>query len=339
MPALPSLGLTDEQRIAQILTASSFSDARYLLAPRIFPSRPTLIAESFDADAPDPKRELLVELRCANGESSVSAEVIARFLATETQARLEFPRVRARIGPETWGRLSAGSALFSDTAVKELCVGWELATLGGATQNDTKHRISRFIRMMAEIAASLELSVVVIGETSDIARRADVLARAKARFARPVEMRLVSVGRMFPARSVWQAAHALGLRWREPAQLFADEDSNDDAPTTGTLWTLSAPTSPGALLPERVLQGSGCASLSLSFDLPTSPAPIAFYDRCAVVLSYLRQTLGGVPRTADGASLDAERLDNDRDTLEILIVEMTTAGYAPGSESAQRLFL
>ncbi|MBC8101706.1 MAG: hypothetical protein H7Z41_03865, partial [Cytophagales bacterium] len=150
---------------------------------------------------------------------------------------------------------------------------------------------------------------------------------------RAVEMRLTPQGRAFSSRQVWRAAYALGLTWGE-MDLLHWYDSLSGAKR----FTLSSLGQPGYFLPERAAEGEGIPGIALGFELPTAPSPLATYDRMAVALGYLRHRLGGFPVTTNGAELDADRLDEDRESLREAVEEMARSGIAPGSPEAARYF-
>ena len=161
----------------------------------------------------------------------------------------------------------------------------------------------------------------------------------RLQLARSVEMRLLPAGRRFVARDVWRALYALGLVWgnMDVFHWLAPADASAAAEKRMALFTVSASDGPAYFLPERAEEGETVAGLTLSFEISTSPAPLAVYDRMAVALGYLRQRLGGRPAAWDGAELDYDRLHEDRDALAETVREMTALGIAPGSEAARRL--
>ena len=224
--------------------------------------------------------------------------------------------------------LAPGTVLGGTIA---LC--WELTALPAPDAAALAHEIDQLIlavRGRAALAGRVAVPRSNLVETAD---RAGRLIALQTRFARSVEMRLLPTGRRFGARDVWRAAYALGLEWGD-FDLFHWRGTVPPR----SLFTLGATGQPGYFLPERAAEGETLPGLILSFELPINPAPLETFDRMAVALAYLRQTLGGRPTAPDGAEYDSERLDTDRDSLARAVGEMTHLGLAPASDAAVRFF-
>ena len=165
--------------------------------------------------------------------------------------------------------------------VVAVALSWELGSLLTAGR-EAIEELAGFVLRTGERGEKISLFAVPREAPADAAHRADALTALKLRFARAVEMRLLPVGRAFPARSVWRAVYALGLRWGD-LDLFHWYDLK-----TGTrLFSINAIGPPGYFLPERAAEGEGTPGIALSFELPRCPAPLATYDRMGIALFYL----------------------------------------------------
>jgi hypothetical protein len=276
----------------------------------------------------------------ASGAHPVSLLAVLEILNTEARAILHFPLF--------WGRIAGGAAEDkvwfplpyspldalpdADLPLTGVAFSWALTQFVSQGQEAVRE-IALYRRAVETRFAPLGWGVT-LRETPDASvARAARLNRIKARFARPVEMRLIPQGRPFPSRQVWRSAYALGMTWGEMDLFHWSE------PYTGRrLFTLSSAGQPGYFLPERAAEGEGVPGLSLGFELPTAPAPLETFDRMAVALNYLRHQLGGRPVASNGAELDSERLDADRESLEEAVAQMAASGIAPGSPEAARYF-
>ena len=318
------------KRVVLALGPEPLDDARHLLAP--VPLQIPATVQTVVAEAPDNATDFIIE---ASGQQAVSLLAVLETLTAETRAALRFPRVWGRTPESSWfpiPYLTPDALVDTDLPISAIAFSWALSQFvfegpdAIREMNSYWHEIERRFAALGWAA--------LLGETAgDAAARASCLNRIKARFARPVEMLLVPQGRSFPARLVWRSAYALGLTWGE-MDLFHWHE-----PLSGRrLFTLSSLGQPGYFLPERAAEGEGVPGLSLGFELPTAPAPLETFDRMAVALTYLRHHLGGRPTTADGAELDAERLDTDRESLEEAVTQMTRSGISPGSPEAARYF-
>ncbi len=312
------------RRVRAALGPEPLDDAGHLLPPLLLaPPAPIL-------PGPRPATQFVVDLL---GTNAVTAERLAALLTARARAGLDFPKVWGRpAGRDEWTRPGDAppDALFGTLA---LC--WDLTGPGLPSDEATElaHDLGARFTGAARLATDLGRTAEARELPEAAARRAQRLADLRERFGRSIEMRLLPEGRAFPARAVWRAACALGLRWGDH-DLFHGYDASGQM----RLFALSALGAPGCFLPEHATEGAGVAGIGLSFDLPVSPAPAAVFDRMALALAFLRQKLGGRPVTAWGADLDADRLEAERDALEEMVSEMARANLAPGSPEAAALF-
>jgi hypothetical protein len=322
-------------RIVLALGTEPLDDARHLLAPVTLPS--ATVAKSSPVDEPDESTAFILDI---SGNHSASLLSVLELLDADTRAELAFPRFWGRspgstVSQSHWFPLpySALDALpNAELPLAGIAISWSISQFA-LQGREAIRELEGYCRNVANRFTSLGWRIS-LRETPELAvARAARLNKIKARFARPVEMRLVPQGRPFPSRLVWRSAYALGLTWGE-MDLFHWHE-----PISGKrLFTLSNLGQPGYFLPERAAEGEGIPGLSLGFELPTAPAPQETFDRMAVALDYLRHQLGGRPTASDGAELDAERLDTDRELLEEAVNEMTRSGISPGSPEAARYF-
>jgi ZipA, C-terminal FtsZ-binding domain len=314
----------ERMRVRQALGTTPLEDARHLLPPIPHPLPAPLVA------GPEPTTELCVEIV---GDAPVQRDTLL--------IALESGNWRERMGAfSIWGamrpgwpymRILPGARIPSQMQVLTIC--WPLAEMPGDSLTEMIAHIEQ-LRFAAQDWAALFDRTAVIQESSrDISLKAATLIGLKGRFARSLQMCLVPTNRPYAAQSVWRAAYSLGMTWGN-LDLFHWNDPVQHTP----LFTLSALGDEGYFLPERVAEGGSIPGLSLSFDLPTCPVPLAVYDHLAIALLYLRDTLGGKAQTPTGLDLDGEGLEESRSGLEFLVREMEYAGIAPGSPAAARLF-
>jgi hypothetical protein len=323
------------KRVVLALGPEPLEDARHLLAA--VPPHSAFATQDVSAPAPDESASFVIEV---SGVNPISLLTALEVLNTDARAALNFPRLWGRtpgrsIAEAPWFPLpySALDALpDADLPLGAAAFSWTLShfVLQG---REAIRELDRYRNEIEKRFAPLGWSVVLRETPEAAAARAARLNRVKARFARPVEMRLIPHGRPFPSRQVWRFAYALGLTWGD-MDLFHWHD-----PLSGArLFTLSSLGQPGYFLPERAAEGEGIPGLSLGFELPTAPAPLETFDRMAVALDYLRHQLGGRPTASDGAELDGERLDGDRDYLQEAVAQLSASGITPGSPEAARYF-
>lgn len=318
------------KRVVLALGPEPLDDARHLLSP--VPLQTPIVAQRVNQNGPDNATDFIIE---ASGRRLISLLAVLETLTAETRAALRFPRVWGRTPESSWFPLpySALEGLpDADLPLGAVAFSWALSQFVSEGPEAVRE-MEGYRRETERRFTPLGWSVAPREEPDAAASRSARLNRIKARFARPVEMRLVPQGRLFPARLVWRGVYALGLTWGE-MDLFHWHE-----PLSGRrLFTLSSLGQPGYFLPERAAEGEGVPGLSLGFELPTAPAPGETFDRMAVALTYLRHQLGGRPTAADGTELDAERLDTDRESLEEAVAQMTRSGISPGSPEAARYF-
>ena len=310
-----------QRRVRLALGPEPLEDALHLLPPLTLPPPAPALT------GPHPGTEFVVDLA---GKEPVQGAQVAAALTPNRRAALGLGRLWGQpAGYDVWTLVSEA---HPQTHFQTLSLCWSLPALlseGVEMARDLAVLTGDAVRLGMELrrtAAPRESPEAAV-------RRAEALSRLRGRFGRSVEMRLLPAGRPFPARAVWRAAYALGLRWGNMDLFHAL-----DAAGRISLFTVSAAGQPGYFLPERAAQGEGIPGLLLGFELPRSPDPLAVYDRMAVALAYFRQKLGGHPTTPDGGALDGDRLDTRRDELEAMIHEMARAGIAPGSPEAARFF-
>ena len=301
----------NEKSIAEILSRLPRTDARYLLPPLKLPDSPRI-------------SQSVPEFTCVlRGSGSISGETISQIFAPTKRLRMETPRLRGKFAAQ-----DAWQTLLPDRVIGEEqfdCIeaAWDLSWIAESTPTDSMRRAARLVQVVSDSAAPFGVAVTMPMPPSVAGQRAFAIVELKDRFARAIEMRLTPKGRLFPSLAVWESALALGLNWNPIYSLFEWRDVTD----TTTLFTVSAPQSADALLPERALEGSGTAYLALSFDLVSLPLPLLVYDSMAVALAYFGRCLNGTPQTSDGRLLDSEQVDRERSQLELLIAEMATAEY------------
>jgi hypothetical protein len=224
-----------------------------------------------------------------------------------------------------------GAKIPAQIGVLTLC--WSLTELPGDSLPEMIRELEQLLFAVQDWASILDRRAVITESLRDIALKSARLIGLKGRFAHTIEMRLAATTAPYALLDVWRTAYSLGFVWGN-LDLFHWHDPIQRTP----LFTLSALGDEGYFLPERVAEGGRVPGLSLSFDLPTCPAPLAVYDHMAIALLYLRDKLGGKPHTPRGQELDGESLEESRSGLEFLVREMEAAGIAPGSPEATRLF-
>lgn len=323
------------RRVVLAMGTEPLPDARHLLAPVPLPvSAPT---PSSAPGGPDETTSFIIE---ASGQQAVLLLALLEILNTEARAALHFPLLWGRTpvtaaGDPVWFPLpySPLDALpDADLTLSGIAFSWALTQF--VSQGPEAVREIALYRRTVETRFAPLGWRVTLRETPEAAvARAARLNRIKARFARPVEMRLIPQGRPFPSRHVWRAAYALGMTWGEMDLFHWSGGQNGRR-----LFTLSSTGQPGYFLPERAAEGEGVPGISLGFELPTAPAPLETFDRMAIALDYLRHHLGGRPIAANGTELDGERLDADRESLQEAVAQMVGSGIAPGSPEAARYF-
>lgn len=323
------------RRVVLAVGPESLPDARHLLAPVELP--PLSSAPPAITSGPDESTSFIIE---TSGQHPVPLLTVLEIMTTQARASLHFPLL--------WGRITETSARGTlwfplphspldalpgaDLPLGAVAFSWALTQCVSQGQEAVRE-IALYRRAVETRFAPLGWAVT-LRETPEVAvARTARLNRIKARFARPVEMRLIPQGRPFPSCQVWRSVYALGMTWGEMDLFHWNE------PRSGhRLFTLSSTGQPGYFLPERAAEGEGVPGLSLGFELPTAPAPLDTFDRMAVALDYLRHQLGGRPVTSSGAELDSERLDADRQSLEEAVSQMAASGITPGSPEAARHF-
>lgn len=319
-----------DRRIRHALGPDPLNDARYLLPPLAEGGLSFNAADEEDPDSPRPATQFVVDL--VGQTAAVSRDAVAAVFPPATRATMDFPLIVGRlVRTRLWVSLASANenARFAEVA---LC--WDLASLLAGDVAETARDLARFVIEAGRAAPLLGRAAAVPREPpSAAARRAAPLRALKERFARSVELRLLPVGAPFPARRVWRAAYALGLEWGKGDLLHWHE-----ARTQQRLFTLSALGAHGTFVPERAAEGEAVSGLALGFELPFSPDPVGVFDRVAVALAFLRETLGGRPALASNDELDGDRLDVLRGEITEMISEMVRAGIAPGSPAAARFF-
>lgn len=312
------------QRVALALGSAPLEDARHLLPPvPLVPPFPPLPV------GPQPATDFVIDFV---GFSPTAFAMVQSLFHPAQRSDLGFVHlwVQEERSPKRWVPLSFEQAQGRVTAI---ALSWELAAL--LTEGtDAIQELAGYVLRAGERASRLFCSAVPRVLPEEAGNRAGRLIAMKTRFSRTIEMRLLPMGRAFPARSVWRNAYSLGLRWGE-MDLFYWHDPKTNLP----LFLLNSVGHPGYFLPERAAEGEGTPGIALSFELARCPMPLETYDRMSIALAYLRQHLGGFPRTAEGAELDADRLYEDRDALASDIQEMSRLEIAPGSPAAIRFFL
>jgi hypothetical protein len=248
---------------------------------------------------------------------------------------------RERLGGcRMWGALRPGwqylpltnpALLPSELATLTLC--WELTELAGDSLTEMTQEVEMLLYAARDWASLFQRTPEITETPREVVLRAARLIGLKGRFARTIEMHLRSIGRPFPARTVWRAAYALGMTWGN-LDLLHWHDPVAKTP----LFTLSALGEESYFLPERAAEGGGVPGIALSFDLPSCPDPLGVYERMGIALAYLRSQLGGKPQTPEGLELDQEGLEESAGALAFLVNDMTEAGIVPGSPEALRLF-
>lgn len=313
------------RRVRLALGPEPLSEAGHLLAPLPVSSPAAALPPG-----PQPATQFIVDIV---GSTPLSGERVAEMLTAARRASVFFPQVWATQpaggGGDVWLRPEKAppNARFDRLA---LC--WDLTVLLSEGIELARDLGARFAQA-ARLATNLGRTAGSRESIEAAVARAVRLNDLRARFGRSVELRLVPLGRPFPARQVWRAAYALGLRWGE-LDLFHWYD----AAGRQRLFTLSALGEPGYFLPEHAQQGQSVAGIALGFELPCSFAPVAVFDRMALALAYLRHHLNGRATAAAGRELDADALDAERDALEQMVAEMARDGIAPGSPEAVHLF-
>lgn len=315
-----------DRRIRHALGPGPLDDARYLLPPLALEEISPVAKE--DPDAPRPATQFVVDLA---GQVAVSRDAVAAVFPPPTRAAMDFPTIVGRlVRTPLWVTLANANenARFAEVA---LC--WDLASLLAGDTAETARDLARFVIEAGRAAPLIGRTAAGREAPHHAAQRAAPLRALKERFARSVELRLLPVGAPFPARRVWRAAYALGLEWGKGDLLHWHE-----ARTQQRLFTLSALGAHGTFVPERAAEGEAVSGLALGFELPFSPDPVGVFDRVAVALAFLRETLGGRPALASNDELDGDRLDELRSEITEMISEMVRAGIAPGSLAAARFF-
>ena len=321
------------RRVSLALGRDPIASARHLLAPIVLPDK----VAGITADGPQPATQLVIDLP----PSIESIRHISNLTAQKFFTYVFPPAKRAGLGfVRFWATTSTGGiwqaveTLAPDTVLGgTIALCWELTALPASDEAALAHEIDELLGIVGERTAFMSRFPAPRTSLAETVDRAGRLIALQTRFARSVEMRLLPTGRRFGARDVWRAAYALGLEWGD-FDLFHWRNATPPR----SLFTLAATGQPGYFLPERAAEGETIPGLILSFELPSNPAPLETFDRMAVALAYLRQTLGGRPTAPDGAEYDSERLDTDRDSLARAVAEMTHLGLAPGSDAAVRFF-
>jgi hypothetical protein len=320
--------MPDERaRVRKALGEEPIEDARHLLRSIVYAPAPLTVA------GPQPATELCMEMV---GELPIARDALL--------IALESGRWYERLGAfSLWGamrpgwpyvRIIPGAKLPATLQVLTLCL--PLAEIAGDSLGEMMQEVERLHFAAQDWAALFDRTCPLPTSAREISLQAARLIGLKGRFARSLQMCLVPTSRPFALRAVWRSAYSLGLTWGN-LDLFHWHDPQDVA-GKAPLFTLSALGDEGYFLPERVAEGGAVPGLSLSFDLPTCPEPIAVYDNMAIALLYLREKLGGKAQTPTGQELDGEGLEESRGALEFLVREMEAAGISPGSAEAARLF-
>ena len=330
------VGMKDEFRqsnpqhtrlVQTALGMEPLTNARHLLQPvPLPPFRPPLLP------GPRTQTNFVIDLE---GPFPVAAEVVHALLDSLRGGDTGWFRVWAKFAErssKSSGVWHTGDAIPNTGPLLAVALSWELTGLlfEGI---EAARELGGYAASVQGRFAPLGVIIVPRETPATAAERATRLLAIKERFARSVEMRLLTSGRAFPARSVWRAAYALGLTWGD-MDLFHWHE-----PSAGLrLFTLSSLGQPGYFLPERAAEGEGVPGLLLSFELPLCPAPLPTYDRMAIALSFLSENLGGRPASADGREFDADALYDQRDALEEADRLLRAAGLPPGSPEAQAFF-
>ncbi len=226
----------------------------------------------------------------------------------------------------------AGDDLPTSGQLGAVAFSWELT--GVLSEGvEAIGELARYALQAGERLKPLGLQVTVPVAPIEAVARAAQLNALKVRFARAIELRLVPVGRVFPARAVWRYAYALGLVWG-PMDLFHWYDASGQT----RLFTVSRMGQPGTFLPERAEEGEGVPGLVFSLELPACPLPVPTFERMAIALAHLREPLHARPVTRDGTELDSERLYEMQGEIAQAERELVSLGLAPGSQQALTFF-
>lgn len=311
-----------DARIKRAWGPEPLPDATHLLGRLTLPASPVP-----PLPGPNSATEFVVR---AVGRFPVEAELLYEALRG-SRADMGFYRlwVATPRFPDVW---RTGDDLPASGKIQAVAFSWELT--GVLSEGvEAIGELARYALQAGERLKPLGLQVNIPVAPIEAASRAAQLNALKERFARAVELRLVPIGRAFPARAVWRYTYALGLVWG-PMDLLHWYDQTGQT----RLFTLSRMGQPGTFLPERAEEGESVPGLVFSLELPACPLPVPTFERMAIALAHLREPLHARPVTRDGAELDSERLYDMRDEIMEAERELNALGLAPGSPQALAFF-
>jgi cell division protein ZipA len=168
----------------------------------------------------------------------------------------------------------------------------------------------------------------------EAARRAHRLRGLKARLDySPAVILRAPRGQKIEGREIWDVMLCLGLKWGDMDIFHWENPGGLGDEYFFSVWTS---TPPGYFFPEEVAAGKvGVEDLVFGFSVPRCSKPGQVFESMVRAVEYARKRLGGSITDETGSEA---ALDSIRQKIRSIEHEMKSNGFAPGGDSALRLF-
>lgn len=215
-------------------------------------------------------------------------------------------------------------------AYDSIALAWDMVKdghkLGKASAQHLLHTAESFANAVGRKAMPMP-------PPDDVDSAVRVLGSLQENFDVGVNLSVLPQVALFPEKEIWIGCAALGLDL-SPNGLFEWKAAGSE-PVLGVGPLTNYP---GFSL-AQVSAGVVHEGLDIGFSLPRSPDPMNGLEACFRVAEYLGRRLGGVPVDEDDQPLTERSKATLRDQLREGDRALRSAGIAPGSAEALKLFV
>lgn len=211
-----------------------------------------------------------------------------------------------------------------------VALAWDMvADKGELSAQSATH----LLQAAEKFAEGIQRRALALPQPDEIARSIAGLHDAHESLDIGFSLAIVPRAGDMPEKDVWLIATSLGLQL-DPNGAFAWIHSDWPEP----ILSLTPLDNDNPFSAREVSNGRRQTGLSLGFNVPRSPDPMAALEACFHIASTFADAVDALIVDDEGSLLDAPGKSRYRNNLAAAVESLTQAGFAPGSAAALILF-
>jgi hypothetical protein len=221
-------------------------------------------------------------------------------------------------------------AVTSGGSYDSLALCWDIVTLQGELSSVSGHHL---LTMAESFASQVNRRAIPLPPPADLDRTAKTIEKIRANLDVGISMVVLPPAGLIAERDLWVQCSRLGLTFGTTG---AFEWRSDDHPSP--LFSVTPIGNAERFSLRGVQTETLHEGVTLGFNVPTSPAPMAAVDGLFHAGDVLAQSVEGAVFDPEGQPMNAKMRDRVRRDLLGSVQVLEEVGVSPGSAAALKIF-